>query len=466
MVTALQHAAERFAELAWGPWLLVLLLGGGFYFLLRSRFLPFRYLGHGIALLRGKHAEADEPGQISHFQALSAALAGTIGLGNIGGVALAIAIGGPGAIFWMWMTAILGIATKFFTCTLAVMYRKTDTDGEHRGGPMYVITEGLGPKWRPLAVMFAVFGMLGALPVFQTNQLVQVLREVVLADLAGVALPDNPLLLNLGLGVPIAAVAALVIVGGIQRIARVAASLVPLMSVIYLCAVLSALALNAGAVPAALGLIVQDAFTAEAAAGGSLLSMILYGVQRGAFSNEAGIGTEALAHGAARTREPVREGLVAMLGPIVDTLLICTATALMILLSGVWQSEDADGITLTASAFVSLLGKGGAAVLVVCVLCFAITTIVTYSFYGAECARFLFGARALGAYRAAYIGFILVAAVVSLKTAVGFIDGAYALMAIPTMVSALLLAPKVTAAARDYFGRVDASRQQAARRQL
>lgn len=463
-MTALQHAAERFADLAWGPWLLVLLLGGGFYFLLRSRFLPFRYLGHGVALLRGKHADDNEPGQISHFQALSAALAGTIGLGNIGGVALAIVIGGPGAIFWMWMTAILGIATKFFTCTLAVMYRKTDTDGEHRGGPMYVITEGLGPRWRPLAVMFAVFGMLGALPVFQTNQLVQVLREVVLADLVGIALPDDPLLLNLALGVPIAAVAALVIVGGIQRIARVAASLVPLMSIIYLCAVLSALALNAGAVPAALGLIVQDAFSAEAAAGGSLLSMILYGVQRGAFSNEAGIGTEALAHGAARTSEPVREGLVAMLGPIVDTLLICTATALMILLSGVWQSEDADGITLTATAFVALLGKGGAVVLVVCVLCFAITTIVTYSFYGAECARFLFGGRALGTYRAVYIGFILVAAVVSLKTAVGFIDGAYALMAIPTMVSALLLAPKVTAAARDYFGRLDADRQHAARR--
>ncbi len=458
-MTELQHLAERFAELAWGPWLLVLLLGGGTYFLLLSRFAPFRYLGHGIDLLRGRHAEPDEPGQITHFQALSAALAGTIGLGNIGGVALAIGIGGPGAIFWMWMTAILGIATKFFTCTLAVMYRFEDVDGERRGGPMYVITEGLGPRWKPLAIMFAIFGMIGALPVFQTNQLVQVLREVVLENLLTVPVPEDPMLLNLALGLPVAIVSGAVIIGGIRRIARVAAALVPVMSVAYLAAVFCALLLNVDQVPAALGLIVTDAFTAEAAAGGGLLSMILYGVQRGAFSNEAGIGTEALAHGAARTKEPVREGLVAMLGPIVDTLMVCTATALMILLSGVWQQEGADGITLTAEAFSSLLGPVGVTVLVLCVLCFATTTIVTYSFYGGECARFLFGGGALTPYRVIYIGFIFFAAVVSLRTAIGIIDGAYALMAIPTMVSALLLAPKVTAAARDYFARYDAQRE-------
>lgn len=459
-----QQLAEQFAALAWGPWLLVLLLGGGTYFLILSRFAPFRYLGHGLALLRGRHKDDSAPGDISHFQALSAALAGTIGLGNIGGVALAIAIGGPGAIFWMWVTAIFGIATKFFTCSLAVMYRHTDARGRTHGGPMYVITEGLGARWRWLAVFFAVFGMIGALPVFQTNQLVQILREIVILessvlDLSDPAKVDNiTLAINLALGLGIALITCMVIFGGITRIARFAAALVPAMTVVYLLTVATALTLNYTKVPAALLLIITDAFSADAAAGGALLSMILYGVRRGAFSNEAGIGTEALAHGAAKTREPIREGLVAMLGPIVDTLIICTATAVMILLSGVWQTSDDNGITLTARAFDALLGRPGTLALIACVCCFAMTTIVTYSFYGGQCARFLFGHRAPYFYQWVYVGFVLVAAVISLQTAIGIIDGAYALMAIPTMVSAILLAPKVKAAADRYFAQLDAQR--------
>ncbi|MGI9325473.1 MAG: alanine/glycine:cation symporter family protein [Pseudomonadales bacterium] len=457
MSITLQDFASRFAELAWGPWLLVLLLGGGAYFLLLSRFVPFRYLGHGLALLRGKYEHSSDPGQISHFQALSAALAGTIGLGNIGGVALAIAIGGPGAIFWMWVTAILGIATKFFTCSLAVMYRHTDANGQTHGGPMYVITEGLGPRWRPLAIMFALFGMIGALPVFQTNQLVQILREVVIVDavLATTSsnLPRDDLLLgiNLGMGVVIAAVTSAVIFGGIARIAKFAVALVPSMSALYLGMTLTCILSNLDEVPAALSLIVTDAFSAKAAAGGGLLSMILYGVQRGAFSNEAGIGTEALAHGAAKTSEPIREGLVAMLGPIIDTLLICTATAIVILLAGNWHNNTVDGITLTAEAFATLLGTAGTVGLLACVVCFALTTIFTYSFYGAQCARFLLGNKAPRYYRMIYVSFVLVAAVISLKTAIGLIDGAYALMAIPTMISTIVLAPKVKQAADRYF---------------
>jgi AGCS family alanine or glycine:cation symporter len=456
MLERFQEAARAFADLAWGPWLLVLLLGGGLFFLTYARFMPFRHLPHSVDLLRGKYNVADDPGQITHFQALSSALAGTIGMGNIAGVALAIGIGGPGAVFWMWMTAILGIATKFFTCTLAVMYRGYDSAGELQGGPMYVIREGLGRRWRFLAYVFAAFGLIGALPVLQANQLVQILRDVVF--IGNGWLPENgdPLPLNLGLGVLVTLATGSVIFGGLHRIAEVASRIVPAMSVLYVGAAIIALALHVDRLPAVFWLIVEDAFTGRAAGGGALLAVILYGVQRGAYSNEAGIGTESLAHGAAKTREPVREGLVAMLGPIIDTLLICTATAFIILLSGQWRLDDAgDGVTLTAAAFEQLLGTPGLVVLFLCVVSFAGTTILTYSFYGTQCASFLFGAHHSQHYRWLYVGFVIVASVVTVDAAISIIDGAFALMAIPTMVSALLLAPKVKAAALDYFERLD-----------
>lgn len=456
MIEQFQYLAKTFSELAWGPWLLVLLLGGGAFFLVYSRLTPFRHLPHAIALLRGRFDEADDPGQISHFQALSSALAGTIGMGNIAGVALAIAIGGPGAIFWMWMTAILGIATKFFTCTLAVMYRGRDSEGRLQGGPMYVVQEGLGRRWRWLAVWFAVFGLIGTLPALQANQLVQILRDVALIDTGLVGARDDHLLVNLCLGVGITLVAGAVIFGGLTRIARVASALVPSMAGLYLAATVLALLVNADSLPGVFAMIFREAFAVDAAGGGALLATILYGVQRGAFSNEAGIGTEALAHGAARTHEPVREGLVAMLGPIIDTLLICTATALVILSSGIWQQDaSGDGVTLTANAFASILGTPGLIVVFFCVVAFALTTMFTYSFYGSQCASFLFGAASQPYYRMVYVGFIVVASVISFGAAISIIDGAYALMAIPTMVSALLLAPKVRAAQRRYFDGLD-----------
>jgi len=455
MFEQFQSLATAFSQYAWGPWLLVLLLGGGLFFLFYSGFAPFRYLPHAGALLMGRYDSSDDPGEISHFQALSSALAGTVGMGNIGGVALAITVGGPGAIFWMWMTAIVGIATKFFTCSLAVMYRGRDSSGDLQGGPMYVIRAALSPKLRFLAYMFASFGLIGCLPAFQANQLVQALREVVFVELdlleAGVAHPT----FNIVAGCIIAVIAATVIFGGLQRIARVASRIVPFMAVLYLGTALVAVLTNITELPAVIALIVTDAFTGDAVAGGALLTVILYGVQRGAYSNEAGIGTESMAHGAARTKEPIREGLVAMLGPAIDTLLICSATAFMILLSGVWQSSGESGVTLTASAFQALLGTPGLVILFVCVLCFASTTIFTYSFYGTQCASFLFGAHRKQHYRWVYIGFIVVASVVTLETAIGIIDGAFALMAIPTMISTLLLAPKVKEAAKRYFAGID-----------
>jgi AGCS family alanine or glycine:cation symporter len=452
MIEYFQIVATTFSQWAWGPWLLVLLLGGGAFFLVYTRFVPFRYLPHAWQLLRGRYDDPDDPGQINHFQALSSALAGTIGMGNIAGVALAITIGGPGAIFWMWMTAILGIATKFFTCSLAIMYRGHDSAGQLQGGPMYVIREALHPRWRFLAYWFALFGLIGSLPALQANQLVQMLREVLFMEQGWIERTGDHFQFNLAAGLAITMLTAGVIFGGLTRIAAVASRIVPFMSALYLGATLLALALNLHALPRVIGLIVSDAFTGNAAAGGALLTVMLYGVQRGAYSNEAGIGTESLAHGAARTREPIREGLVAMVGPIVDTLLICTATASVILIAGAWQDgTGVSGVTLTAAAFESLLGPVGVLVVFVAAVCFAVTTIFTYSFYGSQCASFLFGVRAQPAYRVVYVGFIVVASVVSLNAAISIIDGAFAMMAIPTMFSALILAPRVKAAASVYF---------------
>ena len=450
MLDQVELITSGFADIAWGPWLLFLLLGGGFFFLVKSRLAPFRYLGHAIELLLGRFDKPSDPGHISHFKALSSALAGTIGMGNIAGVALAIKIGGPGAIFWMWMTAILGIATKFFTCSLAVMYRGKDSNGDLQGGPMYVIREGLPKKYHFLAYFFAITAMIGCLPVLQSNQLIQIIREVIAPEL-GLAETVSPMIFNFTCGILLAALVGLVILGGLKRIANVAAALVPSMSLLYIASISIALALNSDQILSAIGLIFKDAFSGESIAGGSLMAMIIYGVQRGAYSNEAGIGTESLAHGAAKTAEPIREGLVAMLGPIIDTLLICTATALMIIISGVWLNENGEGVTLTASAFASLLGPAGTVIIFICVLCFATTTIFTYSFYGSQCASFVLGARHAPNYRYFFILFIILSSIVSLDAAVGLIDGCFALMAIPTTLSALLLAPKVKSAADNYF---------------
>jgi AGCS family alanine or glycine:cation symporter len=455
MLDTIQYITTQFANYAWGPWLLCLLLGGGFYFLACSKFAPFFYLRHAIDLVRGKYDNPNDPGHISHFSALTAAMAGTIGMGNIAGVALAIQIGGPGAIFWMWITAILGIATKFFTCSLAVMYRGYDDNGELQGGPMYVIREALPKRWHFLATVFAVVGLIGCLPALQSNQLIQIFRDLVMIDQGLLGADEDPFMFNLSSGIVLAGITGAVIFGGLHRIAGTARVLVPVMTAVYLVAVLVALTLNAGAIPAAFATILTDAFTGEAAAGGSLLAVVLYGVQRGAYSNEAGMGTESLVHGAAKTNEPIREGLVAMIGPIVDTLIVCTATALMILIAGTWQSDASQGVTLTANAFSTLLGPAGTLVVFVCVLCFATTTIFTYSFYGSQCASFVFGTKYINAYRMVFVLSIVLIAVVSIESAVSLIDGSFALMAIPTMVSAILLAPKVLAAAKIYFAKLD-----------
>ena len=443
----LEPYVVAFSDLAWS-YVFYLIIGGGAFLLLYSRFAPFRYLKHAVDLLRGRFDDPDAPGDVSHFKALVSALSATIGMGNISGVAIAITTGGPGAVFWMWVSAFVGMATKFFTCSLAVMHRGRDTLSRVQGGPMYVISEGLGRAWKPLAILFAVAGVIGCLPLLQPNQLVQIVRDVVFAP--AMAFEDGHFWFDFAAGAILAVLVAAVVFGGITRIAEVASRAVPAMVVLYMISTLWIILYNVAEVPGYLALIVTDAFTGAAVAGGVVGTTIVTGVRRAAFSNEAGIGTEALAHGAAKTGEPVREGLVAMMGPVIDTMIVCTCTALVILMTGVWQTTADNGVTLTASAFEAAMPGYGAYLLTVCVFFFAVTTLLTYSYYGAKCLGFLIGARYANYYNAAYVVFIVVASVASDDAVISFADGLFALMAIPTMTSALRLAPRVMNAFRRY----------------
>ena len=437
----------------WGTPLVVLLVGGGLYFLIYSRFIPYLYFWHAFEVLRGKYDNPDDPGDISHFEALASALAATVGMGNISGVAVAIAVGGPGAVFWMWVSAIVGMATKFFTCTLSVMYRGYDSDGHLQGGTMYIITEGLGQKWKPMAGLFAVAGLFGPLPIFQANQVTQIVRDFLLIP-NGISDPNNHFNTDLISGLVILSVVSLVIFGGIKRIGKVASKMVPAMVVIYVGSVAYILLVHIDVLGEYLMLIITDAFTANSVMGGAVGALIITGVRRAAFSNEAGIGTATLAHGAAKTKEPVREGLVAMMGPFIDTLVVCTMTALAILVTGVWTSGDVNGISLTASAFKEAMGPIGVYVLMLCVLIFAFSSLFTYSYYSTKCLGFLAGAHRQKYFNYFYGAAIIFGAVATIEAVLNFTDGMFALMAIPTMTAAILLSPKVMSAAQDYFGRM------------
>lgn len=452
MLIQLEQWFSAFAGFMWGTPLVVLLVGGGFFFSFYSRFIPHRHFGHAIAILTGKYDNPKHQGDVTHYQALSTALSGTLGMGNVAGVAAAISMGGPGAVFWMWVTALVGIATKYFTATLAILYRGQDSLGHWQGGPMYIVREGLGRKWMPLAILFCVAGMVGTLPVFQINQLVQLLRDVFAVPM-GWATAENHFGFDLTVGALLAMFVLLVILGDIKRIGAVTGRLVPAMVLIYFIMTVALLVLHLNQIPAAFSLIFRDAFSGEAVAGGALGTVILMGIRRGAFSNEAGIGTESMAHGAAKTDEPVREGLVAMLGPAIDTLLVCSCTALAILVTGVWQG-DADGITMTAQAFESAFPGFGAYALTLAAFLLGFSTIFSYWYYGSKCLGFLIGAQRQHIYVWIYAALVVAGSVISMKAVIGLIDGMYAVMAIPTMSSALLLAPKVMQATRDYFHRL------------
>lgn len=443
-----------FSNWIWGAPILILLLGGGTYFLIHSGFVPFLKIGHAIELLKGKYDDDLAPGQISSAQALSSAIAATVGLGNISGVAIAINMGGPGALFWMWVAAFVGMATKFYTCSLAIMYRGKDSAGEIQGGPMYFIEEGMGKKWKFLSIIFCVAGVIGLLAIFQANQLTAVIQAVLIQSETMEETVRNRWILGFGM----MAMTAVVILGGIQRIALVASKLVPFMVGIYMITVLIIVFQYIGEVPEMLKLIVVDAFTGDAVMGGAVGAVIVIGARRAAFSNEAGIGTAPMVHGASKNKEPIREGLIAMLGPFVDTIVVCTLTALVILLTGVWQTSENDGVKLTLEAFEVGIPVVGKYLLMLSVLVFALSTMFTYSYYGHKCTNYLFGADKAKYYNFFYLGMIVVGAVASLEVVVSLVDGMYAIMAFPNMIAAIYLSPKVRAASKDYFARLKAQK--------
>ena len=441
---ALARYTQQFADAVWGTPLVALLLGGGCFFVIASRVTPYRHMGHAVAILMGRHDTPDAPGEISHQQALAAALSNTMGLGNIAGVALAIVAGGPGAVFWMWVSAIVGIATKFFTCSLGVMYRGKDSLGARQGGPMYVIREALPKPFYPLAVLFALAGLIGTLPMFQANQLTALIQNAMFAGSA-------PAGASLVIGISLAGVVGVVIHGGLPRVANTAVALLPTMMVIYLLMTLWVMVHHAAAVPRVLASIVSEAVSPSAVGGGAL-GVMLVGISRGAFSNEAGVGTEVMAHGAARTREPIREGMLATLGPVFDTLIVCSCTAVVILLAGEWQTPgEFSGITLTTNAFRGEMGGIGLVLLGFVALILSTTTMFTGWYYGAKCFGFLVGARWQPHFRWFFILAVVFGATVSIDIVFNLISASYGLMAIPTMVISILLAPKVIAAAETYF---------------
>lgn len=452
-----------FSNWIWGTPMLIMLLGGGVILFFHSGFIPFRKIGHAIRLLSGKYDNELAPGQITSFQALSSAIAATVGLGNISGVAIAINMGGPGAIFWMWVSAFVGMATKYYTCSLAIMFRGKDSSGEVQGGPMYVIEEGMGKKWKFLSIIFCTAGVLGLLAIFQANQLTAVLRAVIFMPagldggetsrfiLGGIDLGQSTRWI---LGVTMMLLVAIVILGGIKRIAAVASRMVPFMVALYFVTVLLIVFNYLDEVPSMLWKILEDAFTGNAIAGGAVGAVIITGARRAAFSNEAGIGTAPMVHGASKNNEPIREGLIAMLGPFIDTIVVCTLTALVIMLTGVWETTEHDGVRLTLNAFEMALPGIGKYLLMVAVLIFALSTMFTYSYYGHKCFNYLFGADKADYYNYFYLATIVMGAVASLDVVISLVDGMYAIMAIPTMISTIYLAPKVKEASKDYFKRM------------
>lgn len=430
---------ENILQLLLSPleWLMLLsVIGGGLYLFIHSKGVPLTKIKPAFQLLFSRE---QTPG-ISRFQALSAVLAATVGLGNISGVAIAIHMGGPGVLVWMWLTALLGMLIKFYSCTLAVQLRETEDHGEPLGGPMYYMKLGLKKWGRPLGLWFAVAGLFGVLPAFTANQLTQTFMDV--------TQPNT--LLNLGslqwkfiIGVLLAVASAVVIFGGLHAIVKVTANLVPLMVGLYFFMGLFILFSNAAEVVPTLQLIISEAFNLDTAVTGGFWGLVLLGVRRAVFSNESGVGNAPMYHGQSQTKQGTDEGLVAMLGPLLDTVLVCTITGLIVIISGAYRSPELNGIVLTLEAFRLLFFGFGDQLLLLMVFVFGISTLFTYSYYGVKCFGFLTSKKWGPYYNYFYIGSIIFSALVTVEVVIGIIDLAFALMCIPNMISLLLLAPHV-----------------------
>ncbi|MCU7892064.1 MAG: sodium:alanine symporter family protein [Candidatus Thiodiazotropha sp. (ex Ustalcina ferruginea)] len=433
--------------IVWGPLMLVLILGTGLFLMIGLKLMPMAKLSYGFRMLwRGRQGQGE--GEISPFNALMTSLSATIGTGNIAGVATAIALGGPGALFWMWCTALVGMATKYAEAVLAVRYREVDENGNHVGGPMYYIKNGLGSHWGWLGTLFAIFGALAGFGIGNTVQANSVAQALLLNENMEIAPAIT--------GIVMAILAGLVLIGGIRRIAEVAGKLVPLMAIAYILGGVVVLIINASAIPSAVVEIVQHAFTPTAATGGfagaAVWAAIRFGVARGVFSNEAGLGSAPIAHASASTDNPVRQGTIAMLGTFIDTLIVCSITGLAIVVTGAWTSGET-GAALSSMAFEMAMPGVGGYVVTIGLAVFAFTTILGWSVYSERCAEYLFGIRAITPFRTLWVLMIPVGALA--QEQLNFVwlvaDTLNALMAIPNLAALLMLSPVVFKLTKDYF---------------
>jgi AGCS family alanine or glycine:cation symporter len=459
------HSIIKFIsnEIVWGVPFLVLLIGTGFFLTFYLRFVQVRRFKHSIEVISGKYDDPSEEGDLSHFQALSSALSATIGIGNIAGVATAIHFGGPGALFWMWITALVGMASKGVECYLGHRFRILNPDGSASGGPMYYIANGMGGRWKWLGAVFAflaVFASLGSADMVQSNTVSQILHR----DLS------IPTWIT---GFFMAAMVAVVIIGGIRRIGQVASRLVPTMASIYMIGGLTVIFLHLTQVPDAFALILSKAFTPQGELGGfagsTFIIALQWGAKRGLFSNEAGQGSAPIAHAAAKTRESVREGIVAQIGPFIDTILVCTVTGTVIIVTGAWhEGMDAsgnllNGAALTAWAFergLAPIMPGGHYIVTLAVPLFAYSTMISWSYYGDRSVSFLWGRAAIIPYRVLFVIFTFVGATLSLELVWDMADVSNGLMAAPNLIAILALAGLAKREYADYFNRMAKAKAQ------
>ena len=448
------------------PFVLVWLIAGAIFFTFYFRFINFRAFRHGFQLVRGDYSDPTAAGEVTHFQALATALSGTVGLGNIAGVAIAVSLGGPGATFWMILAGLLGMSSKFVECTLGVKYRNVYSDGTVSGGPMYYLSKGLAARsdklkslGKVLAVMFAIFcvgGSFGGGNMFQANQSFKQMVAVTGGDASWLA--DKGWLF----GLVIAALVGLVIIGGIKGIARVTSKVVPFMAVLYVTAGLFIIFSNSSEIPAAFAAILDGAFSAEGMAGG-VIGVLFQGFKRAAFSNEAGIGSAAIAHSAVRTNRPVTEGFVALYEPFVDTVVVCTVTALVIIITGTWNPsvDPSEGVALTSAAFESSI-SWFPWILTLAVVLFAFSTMISWSYYGLKAWTYLFGESMITdvVYKVMFLFFVVVGASMELGSVIDFSDAMIFAMAFPNMLGIYFLVPVVKKELNEYWADYKAGRLQ------
>ena len=447
------------------PFVVAFLALGAVFFTFWHRWINVRGFKHAIDVIRGRFDRPDDPGEVTHFRALTSALSATVGLGNIAGVAIAVDKGGPGAVFWMMLLGLFGMTAKFHECTIAQMFRRKNPDGTISGGPMFYLKDGLAqihPGLRPfgqiLAILFAIMCMGGALGggnMFQANQSFEAF-----ASAFQINIENNPWPAR-GFGIIMAILVGAVIIGGIKRIGAATSRIVPTMCGLYVLAAAVIIAMNAAKIPDVLRLVINGAFTPDAALGG-VIGVMVIGITRAAFSNEAGLGSAAIAHAAAKTDEPVREGVVALLEPFIDTIIICAMTAMVVIITGAHLDapEDANGAAITMYAFQNLpfIGQWFPFVLSACIILFAYSTMISWCYYGERAWSSLFGYRSLFIFRLTFVVFVFVGSVTTLKEVLGFSNLMILGMAFPNILGGMILAPMVRSKVRDYWSRYKSGR--------